>query len=213
MGPSKENLRERAREGASSASNRARGGLLVAVPTSDAPASSDQTASDDTIPETGLQVPTPEPEGRSETPGPTIGPGLDDSVGTAQETRAQPVAEVMVKFTLELPPTLVRRLLEFRLARLRTTGRDEPLERLIDTALGRLSLDPEAAVALADRLPDDLAGEQPTTVGTRIRASVRDHLRELRLLVRLASPHLTMRQVYAAAVWDELSRSAAAPEV
>jgi hypothetical protein len=183
--PTKESLRERARQGANSASNRARGGLMAVAPK--------PTALEDPPVEVVLQ-----PELVTGTAG-----------DQARALQAEPAGEFLVKFTLDLPPTLVRRLTEFRLARLRATGHDEPLERLIDAALGELSLDPAAAVALAERLPEELAAEKMTGVGCRLRASVRDRLRELRLLLRLASPDLHMRRVYAAAVWEELERQAA----
>lgn len=103
-----------------------------------------------------------------------------------REGRLEASGERVVRWTLELSPQLVTALNTWERDETRTVGQRVFRERMVDLALDSVPQELDAILALVAELPESLrtaAGEQ---FGTRVRASVRDKLMNLRPELRVA---------------------------
>ena len=177
---------------------------LAAVPTPDpplAPAIESPTA--DTAPEPVASAVTPITARRSPVaaspsplPLPVAGP----------EGKLEASGEVVHKWTLELAPQLITALAVWERDETKRLGQRVFRERIVDLALDLIPSDIDEALDLVAQLPAQLRYATGQQFGTRVRASVRGKLIELRPEMRIAGVQgVRIRDIYSAGIYRYLT--------
>lgn len=121
------------------------------------------------------------------------------------EGRLEASGERVVKWTLELAPQIVMALNVWERDETRRLGERVYRERLVDEALDRLPDDIDAVIATVTDLPQVFRHGPSEQFGTRVRASVRDKLLNLRPELRVAGVKgIRIRDIYTAGVYRYL---------
>lgn len=122
------------------------------------------------------------------------------------EGRLEASGEQVVKWTLELAPQLIHALAVWERDETRRLGQRVFRERLVDLALDSMPTDLDDILAAVAELPAELRHAPGEPFGTRVRASVRDKLINLKPELRVAGiKDVRIRDIYAAGVYHYLS--------
>ena len=121
------------------------------------------------------------------------------------EGRLEASGEQVVKWTLELAPQLIHALAVWERDETRRLGQRVFRERLVDLALDSVPTDLEDILTAVAQLPAPLRHAPGEQFGTRVRASVRDKLINLKPELRVAGiKDVRIRDIYTAGVYHYL---------
>jgi hypothetical protein len=122
------------------------------------------------------------------------------------EGKLEASGEVVHKWTLELAPQLITALAVWERDETRRLGQRVFRERIVDLALDLIPRDIDEALDLVAQLPAQLRYATGQQFGTRVRASVRGKLIELRPEMRLAGVQgVRIRDIYSAGIYRYLT--------
>jgi hypothetical protein len=122
------------------------------------------------------------------------------------EGRLEASGEQVVKWTLELAPQLIHALAVWERDETRRLGQRVFRERLVDLALDSMPADLEEILTVVAELPSPLRHAPGEQFGTRVRASVRDKLINLKPELRVAGiKDVRIRDIYSAGVYRYLT--------
>jgi hypothetical protein len=122
------------------------------------------------------------------------------------EGRLEASGEPVVKWTLELAPQLIHALAVWERDETKRLGQRVFRERLVDLALDSLPSDLDDILTAVAELPTPLRHAPGEQFGTRVRASVRDKLINLKPELRVAGiKDVRIRDIYAAGVYHYLT--------
>jgi hypothetical protein len=122
------------------------------------------------------------------------------------EGRLEASGEQVVKWTLELAPQLIHALAVWERDETRRIGQRVFRERLVDLALDSMPADLDDILAAVAALPAPLRHAPGEQFGTRVRASVRDKLINLKPELRVAGiKDVRIRDIYSAGVYHYLT--------
>jgi hypothetical protein len=122
------------------------------------------------------------------------------------EGRLEASGEQVVKWTLELAPQLIHALAVWERDETRRLGQRVFRERLVDLALDSMPTDLEDILTAVAQLPAPLRHAPGEQFGTRVRASVRDKLINLKPELRVAGiKDVRIRDIYTAGVYHYLT--------
>jgi hypothetical protein len=121
------------------------------------------------------------------------------------EGRLEASGEPVVKWTLELAPQLIHALAVWERDETKRLGQRVFRERLVDLALDSLPSDLDDILTTVAELPTPLRHAPGEQFGTRVRASVRDKLINLKPELRVAGiKDVRIRDIYSAGVYHYL---------
>jgi hypothetical protein len=122
------------------------------------------------------------------------------------EGRLEASGEQVVKWTLELAPQLIHALAVWERDETKRLGQRVFRERLVDLALDSMPTDLDDILAAVAALPTQLRHAPGEQFGTRVRASVRDKLINLKPELRVAGiKDVRIRDIYTAGVYYYLT--------
>lgn len=122
------------------------------------------------------------------------------------EGRLEASGEQVVKWTLELAPQLIHALAVWERDETRRLGQRVFRERLVDLALDSMPTELDAILTAVAKLPAPLRHAPSEQFGTRVRASVRDKLINLKPELRVAGiKDVRIRDIYTAGVFHYLT--------
>jgi len=122
------------------------------------------------------------------------------------EGRLEASGEPVVKWTLELAPQLIHALAVWERDETKRLGQRVFRERLVDLALDSLPSDLDDILGAVAELPTPLRHALGEQFGTRVRASVRDKLINLKPELRVAGiKDVRIRDIYSAGVYRYLT--------
>lgn len=122
------------------------------------------------------------------------------------EGKLEASGEVVHKWTLELAPQLITALAVWERDETKRLGQRVFRERIVDLALDLIPSNIDEALDLVDQLPAQLRYATGQQFGTRVRASVRGKLIELRPEMRLAGVQgVRIRDIYSAGIYRYLT--------
>jgi hypothetical protein len=122
------------------------------------------------------------------------------------EGRLEASGEQVVKWTLELAPQLIHALAVWERDETKRLGQRVFRERLVDLALDSMPADLDGILTAVAALPAPLRHAPAEQFGTRVRASVRDKLINLKPELRVAGiKDVRIRDIYTAGVYHYLT--------
>jgi hypothetical protein len=122
------------------------------------------------------------------------------------EGKLEASGEVVHKWTLELAPQLITALAVWERDETKRLGQRVFRERIVDLALDLIPSGIDEALDLVEQLPAQLRYATGQQFGTRVRASVRGKLIELRPEMRLAGVQgVRIRDIYSAGIYRYLT--------
>jgi hypothetical protein len=179
---------------------------LRAVPAPVEPAGDTQTAGSAPGAATTATAPEPATPAKQHRSASAAAPATPARPMAGPEGRLEASGEHAVKWTLELAPQLIHALAVWERDETKRLGQRVFRERLVDLALDSMPTDLDGILRVVAELPTPLRHVPGEQFGTRVRASVRDKLINLKPELRVAGiKDVRIRDIYTAGVYRYLT--------